>query len=37
MEGVGFGEGEEEARLQAGSSSPTPKFSPYGRIASGTR
>ena len=36
-EGVGFGEGEEEALLQKGSSSPSPIFSPYGSIASGTR
>ena len=35
--GVGFGEGEEEALLQKGSSSPSPIFSPYGSIASGTR
>ena len=37
MEVVGFGEGEEEALLQKGSSSPSPIFSPYGSIASGTR
>ena len=37
MEGVGFGEGEEEARVQKGSSAPSPIFSPYGSIASGTR